>query len=102
MGKRVGMDVLSRLTQRANAVLMKSVEKVRELKIQYIDTEHVLWALLQDSNIYQLISDCKVAPADLKTALEKGFKKGNFTGRPFPRIRIYLSGTYTLGFIPGG
>ena len=71
MKKRVGMDVLSRLTQRANSSLMQAVSKAKELKLQYIDTEHVLWGLLQDSSIYQLISECKAMPSEIKTDLEK-------------------------------
>ena len=74
MGKRVGMDVLSRMTQRANTALMQSAGKAKELKIQYIDTEHVLWGLLHDSSIYQLISECKAVPSEIQAALEKGFK----------------------------
>ncbi|KKS97907.1 MAG: ATP-dependent Clp protease ATP-binding subunit ClpC [Candidatus Gottesmanbacteria bacterium GW2011_GWA2_43_14] len=104
MGKRVGMDVLSRMTQRANDVLMKAVAKVKELKVQHIDTEHVLWALLSDSSIYQLISDCKAVPSDLQQALEKSFKKGNFPGTPqfSPRIKrvleLSLSTAKSLGY----
>src|SRR3990167_2097259 len=104
MGKRVGMDVLSRLTQRANAILMKSVAKVKELKVQYIDTEHVLWGLLQDSSIYQLISDCKVVPSELQANLEKNFKKGSFSGTPqfSPRVKrvleLSLSAARSLGY----
>ena len=104
MGKRVGMDVLSRLTQRANTVLMKSVAKVKELKVQYIDTEHVLWGLLQDSSIYQLISDCKVVPSEIQASLEKSFKKGNFAGSPQfgPRVKrvleLALSAARSLGY----
>ena len=104
MGKRVGMDVLSRLTQRANAVLMKSVDKVKELKGQYIDTEHILWGLLHDSSIYQLISDCKVVPSELQAMLEKNFKKGKYAGLPqfSPRVKrvleLSLSAARSLGY----
>ena len=104
MDKRVGMDVISRLTQRANTVLMKSVNKVKELKIQYIDTEHVLWGLLQDSSIYQLISDSKAVPSEIQAALEKSFKKGNFAGIPqfSPRVKrvleLSLSAARSLGY----
>src|SRR3989338_4097242 len=104
MDKRVGMDVISRLTQRANTVLMKSVNKVKELKIQYIDTEHVLWGLLQDSSIYQLIYDSKAVPSEIQAALEKSFKKGNFAGIPqfSPRVKrvleLSLSAARSLGY----
>jgi ATP-dependent Clp protease ATP-binding subunit ClpC len=104
MKKRVGMDVLSRLTQRANAALMQAVSKAKELKLQYIDTEHVLWGLLQDSSIYQLISECKAMPSEIKTDLEANFKPGNFTGIPqfSPRVKrvleLSLSAAKSLGY----
>lgn len=104
MNKRVGMDVLSRLTQRANQSLMLAANRAKELKLQYIDTEHVLWGLLQDSTIYQLISECKVVPAEIKAALEKNFKPGNFTGTPqfSPRVKrvleLSLSAARMLGY----
>ena len=104
MGKRVGMDVLSRMTQRSNDILLKAVTKVKELKGQLIDTEHVLWALLSDSAIYQLISDCKAVPSEIQAELEKSFKKGNFSGNPqfSPRIKrvleLSLSTAKSLGY----
>src|SRR3989338_9864463 len=104
MGKRVGMDVLSRMTQRSSDILLKAVTKVKELKGQHIDTEHVLWALLSDSAIYQLISDCKAVPSEIQAELEKSFKKGNFSGSPqfSPRIKrvleLSLSTAKSLGY----
>jgi len=102
--KRVGMDVLSRFTQRSNKVLLVAANKVKELKNQYIDTEHVLWGLLQDSSVYQLISECKVTPSELQASLEKIFKHGNFTGVPqfSPRVKrvleLSLSTARSLGY----
>ncbi|MBI4991295.1 ATP-dependent Clp protease ATP-binding subunit, partial [Candidatus Gottesmanbacteria bacterium] len=104
MKKRAGMDVVSRLTQRANTALMAAVGKGKELKIQYIDTEHVLWGLLHDSSIYQIISECKVTPAELQADLEKSFKPGNFSGQPqfSPRVKrvleLSLSAARSLGY----
>ncbi len=104
MKKRVGMDVLSRLTQRANTALMSAVSKGKELKLQFIDTEHVLWGLLHDSTIYQIISDCKATPSEIQAELEKDFKPGNFSGQPqfSPRVKrvleISLSAARSLGY----
>jgi len=104
MKKRVGMDVLSRLTQRSNQALMAAVNKAKELKIGMVDTEHVLWGLLHDSSIYQLISECKAVPTDLQTALEKSFKPGNATSPPqfSPRVKrvleLSLSAAKSLGY----
>lgn len=104
MQKRAGMDVLTRLTQRSNQVLMAAVAKARELKVQYIDTEHVLFGLLTDGGIYQLISELKVSPKEIQDHLEKNFKKGEFVGPPLfsPRVKrvleLSLSAGRALGF----
>ena len=103
-GKRTGMDVLTRLTQRSHACLMTAVKKAKELKVQYIDTEHVLLGLLSDSGVYELISDFKVTPKEIQDFLEKSFKKGNFSGRPqfSPRVKrvleLSLSAARALGY----
>lgn len=91
-GKRAGMDVLTRLTQRSHATLMAAVKKAKELSIRYIDTEHVLWGLLTDSGVYEVLSELKVTPKEIQQVLEKNFKKGNFTGRPqfSPRVKRVL------------
>lgn len=104
MNKRVGMDVLSRLTQRANQSLILSVSKVRELKQQYVDTEHVLWGLLHDNGIYQLISECRAIPSEIQTNIEKDFKPGDYVGQPHfsPRVKrvleLSLSSARSLGY----
>ena len=92
MSRRVGMDVLTRLTQRANQALLKAVNKAKALKVQYIDSEHILWALIQDSGIYQLLSELKVTPSEIQAFLEKNFKKGNFKLSPqfSPRVKKVL------------
>ena len=104
MQKRVGMDILTRLTQRSTSALMTGVSKAKQLRVQYVDTEHVLWGLLNDSGIYQIVSDLKVNPKDIQTALEKQFKTGTFVGAPqfSPRVKkvleLALSAARSLGF----
>jgi ATP-dependent Clp protease ATP-binding subunit ClpC len=104
MQRKVGMDVLTRLTQRANTCLLTSVAKAKELKAQYIDTEHVLWGLLSDSGIYQLLSELKATPSEIQSYLEKSFKKSNSALPPqfSPRVKrvleLSLSAARSLGF----
>ncbi|MBI4067334.1 AAA family ATPase [Candidatus Gottesmanbacteria bacterium] len=111
MGKRVGMDVMTRLTQRANQTLMASVSKAKELSAPMVDTEHVLWGLLQDSAIYQLISELKATPTEILAELEKNFKKGSpapigsgISAQPqfSPRVKrvleLSLSSARSLGY----
>lgn len=102
--KRAGMDILTRLTQRSNKAILQGVQKAKDLSSPYIDTEHILWGLLTDSGIYQLLSDLKVTPKEVQDALEKSFKKGNFKGQPqfSPRVKrvleLALSAARSLGF----
>ena len=102
--KRSSMDILSRLTQRSNKCLMSAAGKARELKSSYIDTEHVLWGLLQDSGVYELISTLKITPSDLILEVEKIFKAENNENQPkfSPRVKkileLSLSYARSLGY----
>lgn len=104
MQKRSSMDILSRLTQRSNKCLMASAGKARELKSQYIDTEHLLWGLLQDSGVYQLISNFKVTPSEVIAETEKKLKTENNEEQPkfSPRVKkileLSLSYARSLGY----
>lgn len=109
MGKRVGMDVMTRLTQRANQSLMSGVSKARELGVPLADTEHVLWGLLQDSAIYQLVSELKTTPSEVQKELESNFKKGTTQYKPgspppqfSPRVKrvleLSLTSARSLGY----
>lgn len=90
--KRAGMDILSRLTQRSNKALIAGVTKAKEFQSQFVDTEHVLWGLLQDAGMYQLVSDFKVTPAEFLKIVESKFKKGQSTESPkfSPRVKKVL------------
>ena len=92
VGQRVGMDVLTRLTQRANQIVLRAAAKAVEKKAKYIDTEHILWGLLEDSGIYQLFSEIKVNIAELQTEIEKNLQNGNYNAPPqfSPRVKKVL------------
>ncbi len=102
--KRTGMDVLTRLTARSNQALLVAAQKTKELTAQFIDTEHVLWGLLTDAQVYQLLSEMKVTPKEIQDELQKSFKKGNFKDQPqfSPRVKrvleMSLSTARALGF----
>lgn len=102
--KRSGMDVLTRLTARSNQALLVAAQKAKELSVQFIDTEHVLWGLLTDSQVFQLLSEMKVTPQEIQDELAKNFKKGNFKDQPqfSPRVKrvleMSLSTARALGF----
>ena len=96
--KRAGMDVLSRLTQRSNKALVSGVTKAKELKVPMVDTEYVLWGLMQDSGIYQLVSDLKVVPTEFVLEIEKSFKPGNAVESPkfSPRVKKVLELSFPI------
>lgn len=90
--KRAGMDILSRLTQRSNKALVAAVSRAKQQQIQFVDTEYILWGLLQDSGIYQLLSDFKVTPTEMVKMIEGKFAKGSFKEAPkfSPRVKKVL------------
>jgi len=102
--QKVSMDVLTRLTQRANQVVLGAANKAREKRVQYIDTEHLLWALLSDSGIYQLLSELKISLNELQAEVEKNLKVDNYDSPPqfSPRVKkvldLSLSAARSLNF----
>lgn len=92
VSQRVGMDVLTKLTQRSNQVILKAAAKAAEKKVQYIDTEHILWGLLEDSGVYQLFSELKINISELQTELGANLKTGDFGFPPqfSPRVKKVL------------
>ena len=80
MGKRVGLDVMTRLTQRSNNALMAGVKKAKDLGLATADTEHILYGLLSDSAVYQLLSEMKVVPSQIQAELEERFKQMGLQG----------------------
>lgn len=104
MQKRVGMDILTRLTQRSTQALMIGVGKAKEQHVQYVDTEHVLWGLLTDSTVFQICSELKAVPKEIQTAVEQQLKPGKFPNAPqfSPRVKhtleLALSAARALGY----
>ena len=54
--KKEGMDIMTRLTQRSNKVLSTANQKALELKNTLVDSEHLLFGLLADQEIFNLLS----------------------------------------------
>jgi ATP-dependent Clp protease ATP-binding subunit ClpC len=90
--KQANIDILSRLTQRTNKCLVSAVAKAKEYKASFADTEHVLWGLLQDAGVYQVIADQKVSPSEIIKDIEASFKQESSTNPPqfSPRVKKAL------------
>ncbi len=74
--KQAEIDLMTHLTQRSNRVLMMAQIKAKELKSEYLDSEHLLYGLLSDQEIYQLLIEVKVQPQLIQEELNKIFKRG--------------------------
>ncbi len=86
--KMSDLDLMTHLTQRSNRVFFNAQTKAKELKNQYLDSEHLLFGLLSDSEIYNLLTGLKVSPQLVLAELNKLFKEGKFTGNPQPSPRV--------------
>lgn len=87
--KRNDVDLMTHLTQRSNRVFMSSQTKAKELKSDFIDTEHLLHGLLADGEIYKLLTDLKIQPQLIEEELVKIYKTGSNANQPqiSPRIK---------------
>ncbi|MBI5123062.1 hypothetical protein HZA75_04355, partial [Candidatus Roizmanbacteria bacterium] len=54
------LDLMTHLTQRSNRVMMATTTKAKELKADMVDSEHLLYGLTTDNEIYNLLVETKV------------------------------------------
>ncbi|MCS6956641.1 MAG: AAA family ATPase [Patescibacteria group bacterium] len=78
------LDLMTHLTSRSNRVIMMAQNKAKELKSDYLDSEHLLYGLTTDSEIYNLLTELKTSPQLIQEELNKIYKKG--TADKFPQI----------------
>ncbi len=90
----VKTDFLTHLTQRSNRVIFFAQKKAAELGNQFIDSEHLLFGLLKDSQIYTLFTELKIQPQLVEAELSKFFKKTadkQSSPKPSPRVKKILN-----------
>ncbi|MCR4329811.1 MAG: AAA family ATPase [Candidatus Roizmanbacteria bacterium] len=93
INKQAQMDITTRLTQRSNKVLSVAANKAKSLGSPYVDSEHILFGLLSDQEIFNLLSSLKVIPQEVVKRLDSTFTKGNAKTPPqmAPRAKKILS-----------
>lgn len=96
--KRNSMDILTHLSQRSSQALFKAANKAGQLRMPYIDTEHVLYGLLFDSQFFNFLKELAVDPVALQRDIEGHFNRGNFEGQPqfSPRVKHVLELAYQV------
>lgn len=80
--KKEMLDLMTHLTQRSNRVLVASQAKAKELKSNFIESEHILYGLLTDSEIYQFFTSQKISPQLIEEELNKSYIRGNNPNLP--------------------
>ncbi|MCR4277172.1 MAG: ATP-dependent Clp protease ATP-binding subunit [Candidatus Roizmanbacteria bacterium] len=87
------LDLMTHLTQRSNRVMMTAQTKAKELKSDLVDSEHLLYALTTDSEIYNLLVESKIQPQLVTDELNKIYKRGTVDRAPqfSPRIKKILN-----------
>ena len=69
--KREELDLMTHLTQRSNRVFLSAQTKAKELKSDYVDSEHLLHGLISDSEIYNFFIELKIQPQTVEEELTK-------------------------------
>ena len=90
--KREELDLMTHLTQRSNRVFLSAQTKAKELKVEFVDSEHLLHGLLSDSEIYNFLVEFKIQPQMVEEELIKIYQKGKTDKPPqiSPRIKRIL------------
>lgn len=89
LDKKKDLDLLTHLTSRSNRVFFVAQTKAKELKVQFVDSEHLLHGLIADSEIYNLLVELKIQPQLIEEELNKVYQHGNYSLPPqlSPRIK---------------
>ncbi len=69
--KHAELDLMTHLTQRSNRVFLSAQTKAKELKNEFIDSEHILHGLLSDSEVYSFFTEMKILPQTIEEELSK-------------------------------
>ncbi len=78
------LDLMTHLTARSNRVMMMAQGKAKELKTDFVDSEHLLYGLTTDSEIFTLLTELKIQPQIVQDELNKVYKRG--TSDKLPQI----------------
>ncbi len=96
--KHEELDLMTHLTQRSNRVFLSAQTKARELKSEFVDSEHLLHGLLSDSEIYNFLTELKIQPQIVEEELAKIYVKGTSQSPPqlSPRIKRILDNSLVI------
>ncbi len=96
--QREELDLMTHLTQRSNRVFVAAQTKAKELGNEFIDSEHLLYALLADNEIYNLLIELKIQPQIIEQELVRVYKRGTSlqAPQPSPRIKRILDNSLVL------
>ena len=96
--KQEELDLMTHLTQRSNRVFLSAQTKAKELKNEYVDSEHVLHGLLSDSEIYNFFTELKILPQTIEEELTKIYKQENSQKPPqlSPRLKRILDSSLVI------
>ncbi len=102
--KQEELDLMTHLTQRSNRVFMSAQTKAKELKSQFVDSEHLLHGLLSDSEIYNFLAELKIQPQTIEEELAKVYLTSPKTNGPAttpstplsPRIKRILGDSLVI------
>ncbi|MBI4009025.1 AAA family ATPase [Candidatus Roizmanbacteria bacterium] len=96
--KREELDLMTHLTQRSNRVFLSAQTKAKELKNEYVDSEHLLHGLLSDSEIYSFLVELKIQPQLVEEELLKIYRKGSSDkiAQPSPRVKRILDNSLII------
>lgn len=80
--KRQDLTALSRLDPRSTQVVYQATEEAKRIKQTFIEPEQLLYGLLYDRDVFQLLEQFSVDVATISKEVQQGEKMGNFSGQP--------------------
>ena len=96
--KRQDLDVMTHLSQRANKVFIEATNKAKELKNAFLDSEHILFGLISDPEIFKILIELRIQPQSVGEELAKVYKKEDSLTPPqtAPRVKQIVEKALTV------
>jgi len=68
------------MSQKLEIIINQAIKKANELNHEYLTLENILWAMLDDEQVRDILESQGIIPGEVKTDLEEFFKdEGNFS-----------------------
>ncbi|MCX8104124.1 MAG: Clp protease ClpC, partial [Candidatus Bipolaricaulota bacterium] len=88
---REAVDIDAYLSQHAKELLQQAAQTAVDFNKDEVDTEHLLYALMESEVVQEILRQVKISPQDIKGYIEHNAPKGTFKAEKGQTVRLSVS-----------